>query len=241
MTYDIGRFGLDYFPCRYGASKVLFRGPRKSLSAPYVAFLGGSDTYGKFIEHPFPDLVERALGVPCVNLGCVNAGVDVFGQDPHIPDIAAQSRVTVVQVLNAQNMSNRLYTVHPRRNDRFLRPSSLLQTIYREVDFAEFSFNKHMLIRLHDISAERFETVLAELRQAWLSRMQLLLRRIGGRIVLLWLSDRRPDAPADLLANDPWFIGRAQLDALRADVSDLVEVIPSAAAQAQGTSGMVFA
>ncbi|MEL7098122.1 MAG: DUF6473 family protein, partial [Pseudomonadota bacterium] len=31
MSYDAGHGGLDYLPCRYGASKVLFRGPRKSL------------------------------------------------------------------------------------------------------------------------------------------------------------------------------------------------------------------
>lgn len=241
MTYDVGRLGLDYLPCRYGASKVLFRGPRRALDAPYIACLGGAETYGKFIETPFPDRLEQALGTTCVNLGCPNAGVDVFAQDAHLPDIAAEAQVTVIQVLPSQNMSNRLYSVHPRRNDRFLKPSTLLQTIYREVDFAEFNFNKHMLTRLSDISSERFETVKAELREAWLARMRMLVRRIAGKTVLLWLARRHPDEGRDALAGDPWFIGRPELEALRGDVTEVVEVVASPEAQSRGTEEMIFA
>ncbi len=36
--------------------------------------------------------------------------------------------------MGAQNLSNRFYAVHPRRNDRFLRASTLMKTIFREVD-----------------------------------------------------------------------------------------------------------
>ena len=47
MTYDAaGPAPLDYLPCRYGTSKLMFRGPRRRLEAPYIAFLGGPETYG---------------------------------------------------------------------------------------------------------------------------------------------------------------------------------------------------
>ncbi|MEM8576593.1 MAG: DUF6473 family protein [Pseudomonadota bacterium] len=241
MRYEPGRSGLDYLPCRYGASKVLFRGPKRPLDMPYIACLGGAETYGRFVERPFPDRLEDALGLPCVNLGCLNAGIDVFAQDPHVPDIAAGAQVTIIQVVPAQNMSNRLYAVHPRRNDRFLKPSVLLQTIYRDVDFAEFNFNKHMLMRLHDISAERFEAVKAELREVWVARMRMLLRRIGGKTVLLWLADRGPDTEADEMGSDPWFIGRAEIEAVRADVTEVVEVVASPEALTRSTEEMIFA
>jgi len=241
MSYDKGFGGLDYLPCRYGGSKVLFRGPRKTLDAPYVAVLGGTEAYGKFVEHPFPDLIEQATGTTSVNLGCMNAGIDVFTQDPYLLELASEARVTIVQVMGAQNMSNRLYTVHPRRNDRFVKPSALLQTIYREVDFAEFNFNRHMLQRLHEISAERFETVCEELRAAWVARMQHLLGRISGKTVLLWASTRTPDEPAPAFETDPWLIGRTHLDAIAPDVTDTVEVVFSRAAREAGTDGMVFA
>jgi hypothetical protein len=128
MTYyALGAGALDYLPCRYGTSKLLFRGPRRPLKEPYIAFLGGTETYGKFIANPFPELIEQSIGRTCVNLGCVNAGVDVFATDPQIVKIASGADVTVLQLMGAHNMSNRFYTVHPRRKDRFLKPSTLLQ------------------------------------------------------------------------------------------------------------------
>ena len=70
MTYIAsGRGIVDYLPCRYGESKLLFRGPKKDLSEPYIAFIGSTETYGKFIQTPFPALVEDAVGMPCVNFG----------------------------------------------------------------------------------------------------------------------------------------------------------------------------
>jgi hypothetical protein len=65
--------------------------------------------------------------------------------------------VTVVQVLAVQNLSNPYYTVHPRRNDRFLRASARLQNLYQDVDFTEFHFTRHMLQTLQMVSAPRFE------------------------------------------------------------------------------------
>lgn len=242
MTYDaLGAGALDYLPCRYGTSKLLFRGPRRPVKKPYLAFLGGTETYGKFIANPFLALVEQSLGRTCINLGCVNAGVDVFATDVQVTEMATQADVTVVQLMGAQNMSNRFYTVHPRRNDRFLKPSALLQAIYREVDFAEFSFNKHMLQHLHRQSPGRFETVVDELRQAWSARMRMLLGQIKGKIVLLWFADHTPDEL--LLAEqekDPWFVTRGMIEKVRPLATDVIEVVVSPAARAFGTKGMVF-
>ena len=78
MTYDVlGAGNLDYLPCRYGTSKLLFRGPRRPLKEPYIAFLSGTETYGKLITNPFPEPIEQSIGRTCVNLGRVTAGVDV--------------------------------------------------------------------------------------------------------------------------------------------------------------------
>ena len=70
---------------------------------------------------------------------------------------------TVIQIVSSpRNMSNRFYTVHPRRNDRFIKASALLQTIYREVDFSRVQFYQtHAeMQRLHEVVAERFLTIV---------------------------------------------------------------------------------
>ena len=224
---------------------MLFRGPRKRRDLPYLAFIGGTETYGKFIEKPFPTLVEKAMRQTCVNFGCVNGGIDAFVNDPTVMGICEEAELTVVQIMGANYLSNRFYSVHPRRNDRFLRASTVLQAIYQEIDFSEFSFTRHMLGALHATSLERFDTVVLELREAWLARMRNMLGQIGRRSILLWFSEDAmtdehwADRPGQLQV-DPLFVTASMIDELRPLVKDVVVVNPTERALSQGSRGMFF-
>ncbi|MEL7181342.1 MAG: DUF6473 family protein [Pseudomonadota bacterium] len=246
MKHDkIENGDLSYSPCRYGASRMLFRGPRKRLDLPYIAFIGGTETYGKFIEKPFPSLVEKAMRQTCVNFGCVNGGIDAFVNDPTVMGICSEADLTVVQVMGANYLSNRFYSVHPRRNDRFLRASTVLQAIYQDVDFSEFSFTRHMLGALHTKSIERFDTVVNELREAWMARMRNMLGQIGENVILLWfsedvMSDEHWSERAGQLQVDPLFITASMIDELRPMVKDVVVANPTERAVSQGSRGMFF-
>ncbi|MFY0597115.1 MAG: hypothetical protein JXQ85_11845 [Cognatishimia sp.] len=233
---------LDYLPCRYGSTRVDFRGPKKRLKGRYLAFLGGSETYGKFIPQPFPDLVERAIGLPCANFGLMNAGIDVFLSEPEVMAFAGRAEVTVIQILGAQNMSNRYYRVHPRRNDRFVTASALMRSVFHDVDFSEFNFTRHMLNDVSDLAAERFSFVREELRNAWCARMRILLERIPGQKVLLWFADHPPPLrlPQKQLGRDPLFVDSRMIDTLRPLVDGVAQVRLSDAAKRSGTKGMVF-
>lgn len=214
------------------------------METPYLAFVGGTETYGKFIEKPFAARVEEKIDTTCVNFGFPNAGIDAFAHDPFVVGATENAKITVVQVLGAQNMTNRFYAVHPRRNDRFVSASQMLQTIYREVDFADFHFNKHMLNRLMVVSPGRFEAVRAELQQAWLARMRLLLGQIKGKTILLWLSDHAPASngamDVETLGSDPLFVTREMMDEIAPHATKVVEVVASKESLAAGTDGMVF-
>lgn len=238
---DNTQVGLDYAPCRYGTSRTLFRGPAKSLEGTYVSVLGGTETYGRYVECPFPDLVEQHTGRTTVNFGCINAGLDVFVNDPVVMRACAQSAVTVVQIVGAQNMSNRFYSVHPRRNDRFLRASRQMTEIWPDVDFTEIHFTRHLLKTLRASSADQFERLRQELAEAWVARMRGLVRDVGGRVVLLWMSDRRPEDVVDMTAeHGPLFVTRDMLETLRPEVLDIVEVVAPEPYGAAETKGMVF-
>lgn len=237
--------GLTYAPCRYGMSRILFRGPRRRLDTPYLAFVGGTETFGKYIDRPFPALVEKDIGRTCVNFGTVNGGVDAFVNDPTIMAACHDADLTVVQVMGANFLSNRFYSVHPRRNDRFLRASTVLQAIYSDVDFSDFTFTRHMLGTLHALSSERFDIVVSELREAWVARMKNMLHQIGPKAVLLWfakqdLTDNHWNAGVNPLQADPLFITKSMIEQLRPLVKDVVEAKPSPIALQQGTKGMYF-
>lgn len=243
MSFEVsGARALADIPCRYGTSRLLVRGPRRSLRDPYIAFLGSSDTYGSFVMHPFVALAESEIGLTCVNLGCANAGVDALLNDPDVLDIAASAKLTVLQVSGAQNMSNALYRVHPRRNDRFLSASPTLRAIYPEVDFMDFHFNKHMLTTLHDLSADRFRAVRQEVQQAWLARMRLLLDRLGPQTQLLWLRRDTPDTGLSQagLGGDPLMITRSMLEELTKYSGGLIDVSVAPAGLSGDLDGMFF-
>ncbi len=242
-TIDGG--GLHYAPCRYGMSRIFFRGPKRRLDSPYISFIGGTETFGKFIDKPVPALVEKELGMTCVNLGCVNGGVDAFVNDPTIMGICNDAEITVVQIMGANYMSNRFYSVHPRRNDRFLRASTVMEAIYNDVDFADFTFTRHMLSTLHSLSPERFDIVVSELREAWVARMKNMLGQIGPRTVLLWFSktpmtDRPWDQHDNPLQVDPLFVTAEMVGELSHLVQDTVVANPTDVARAQGTKGMFY-
>ncbi len=228
-----GAAALDYFPCRYGHSKLLFRGPKRRLDGAYCTVLGGSETYGKYVRTPYPALVEAELGLPVVNFGYMNAGADLFLNEPAVMDACAGARVTVIQLLGAHNMSNRFYAVHPRRNDRFLRASQQMRSIFREVDFTQFHFTRHMLAELHNQSPDKFALLVEELKAAWVARMRQMLKSIGGKSVLLWLQQPATDG----LGPDPLLIDRLMVDAIRPFAHRVLEVAPD---PGSGTHGMEF-
>lgn len=243
MVYAFPGAGApDYFMGRYSESRILFRGPCRALDRPFIAVLGGTETFGKFIPQPYPALVEAATGIAMVNLGAVNAGPDLYLGDVGLRGIIARAEAVVIQVVGAQNLSNRFYQVHRRRNDRFLSASAELRGLYPEVDFTEFSFTRHMLSTLHRVSEARFSQVAAELRAVWSDRMHSLLLAAGGRAVLMWFSDHAPPQPRDAagLDRDPLLVDAGMIAALRPLCRAYVEAVASPGARALGLSGMAY-
>ncbi len=243
MVYEkLGDSSLNYDPCEYPGSKLLFRGPKRALDEDYVAFLGGTDTYGKFIADPFVNQIEQKLGMACVNFGWANAGVDVFLHDAGVLQAAQSARAVVFQVPCAQNMSNRFYSVHPRRNDRFVAPMALMREVFPEVDFSEFHFTRHMLQHLQSRAPDRFSMLRKELQTAWVSRMRLLLSKIENDVVLFWFSKRRPSQDNDSpdVSLDPALVTRPMIEAVCSHGVEVVEVFESPKAVASGTNGMVY-
>jgi len=243
MKFDrIEHGALDYCLYRHGRSKTLYRGPKPDFSGAYCAFVGSTETFGKFVADPFPDLLHKDLGIVCANFGAVNGGVEKYLKDPSVLLTCGGAQITVIGVMGAHNLSNRFYTVHPRFNDRFIKPSKILESLYHEVDFSEIHYTRHLLTTLQQADAIKFSIVIDELKQAWVSRMKSLLEMIESRTVLLWMSDHPPGEGLQQtgLGPDPLFVDQAMLDKISLHVTKVVEVIASPQAKAAGTQGMLF-
>jgi len=242
MNIETGPGRLNYHSCRYGSSKMLFRGPARRVRGDYIAFLGGSETFGRFIVTPFPDLVEDLTGMTAINLGCPRVGVDAYLNAPGLIDICSMAKVTVIQIMGAANMSNRFYTVDPRHNERFLRASKRLKELYPDIDFSKFQLTSEILTELAQHGSERLQTVRQELQCAWVARMRSLMSEIDGSKVLLWMADHAPYRAGDggTICRDPLFVDRAMLNAVKNDADVLVEVVGEPTEITAGRKRMIF-
>ena len=229
---------LDYRICRYGNSRMLYRGPKKRLNRDYVAFLGGSETYGKFVVSPYPEMLDDEIDVGCVNLGCNNGGIDAILQDESLLSICNRAKITVVQIMGATDISNRFYTVHPRRNDRFIQASAMMERLFPELDFMEFNFTKHLLSKAKAKHPDRFDLVVKSLQETWVRRMRRLVDRLDGRVVLLWMADF--ESPEKTIEQVPHFVTKRMIDLVKTRALAAVTVNFSDEVRSLGTEGMYF-
>jgi hypothetical protein len=156
--------------------------------------------------------------------------------------MASRASVAILQVPGAGNLSNRFYTVHPRRNDRFLRPMPELRALYPDLDLTEVHFTGHLLGLLHRTGPRRFETVAEELRARWAERMADLVARIAVPVVLLWAADRPPPAPGPAEPSaEPLLVDSGMLAAAGAAAAGVCEVVWSREACRSGLAGKAFA
>ncbi|MGR3463961.1 DUF6473 family protein [Limimaricola sp.] len=204
---------------RYAESRLEVRGPLRRIERGYIACPGGTETFGPGLEQPFPALLERGTGQPCVNLGTMNAGAGALLGDAALLAMCNGAERVVLQVTGAQGLSNRFYSVHPRRNDRFLRASAKLRALYPEIDFTDFCFVRHLLEALHRHDAGRFTVIRDELRVAWGMRMRSLIAQIGVPVTLVVLSARLRQGR---LGDDPLFVSPGMIEALRPLVRHIV-------------------
>ena len=235
-----GASALEYFPCRHGQSRLLFRGPKKRFENRHIVVLGGSRTYGKFVAAPYADLLKDGVGCQVVNLGCLNAGLDAFALDETLISIGRRADLVVLEIQAAIDITNRFYAVHPRRNDRFLQASKMMERLFPAADFTEFNFTRHMLKTLQKQWPDRIGLMMEDLQQSWVSRMGRLLDDLNGNVVLLWLADSTPPLAALDVDHAPEGVNRRMIEAVRAKAADYVEVVISDEIRNLGTEGMHY-
>lgn len=227
--YSIDDPLFDYKVYRFGRSRQIFRGPQADLRGRYVCFVGASHTFGRFADYPFPALVGARLEMKTLNLGAEGAGPGFFLADPDVLRAASDAPVCVVQAMCATAISNRMFTVRPRRNLRLHAVSELLRGIYPDVDFDRFAFVRPMLRHLHGLDPMRFRMVENEMKNAWIGRTQTLLNAIETRTVLFWFAQRAPDevVPEDdpEVSAYPLFVDRAMVETVRGAADGYVEVV----------------
>ncbi len=223
---DVTENKIDYQQYRFGRAQQRFRGPRPDLSKPYIACIGGSEVYGKFVRDPFSQIIQNNLGMPVANWGTPGAGPSFFLKDPVVLEACSNAKICIISAMGAVAMSNRLYSVFKRRNSRLRTVSPMLRGIYPDVDFSQIRYAHNLLRKLHREDPAKFTILIVELQQAWVARMRELLDDIETTKVLLWMSSRSPDDDAgpertENFVKFPAFVNRDMFE----EIAPLVDVV----------------
>ena len=217
----------EYFS--YGKSRLRFRGPFRDPNAVDVTVMGGTEIFGKFVNRPISELLEGELARPVANLGVVNAGPDTFLSDPATTELCVRARVNVLQIMGAHGLSNAYYSVHQRRNDRFVSAHEKLRNLFPYADFSDCNFTRHLLHKLRRQCRERYAIVVDELRRTWMAKMIELIGRVGEPMILLWISDHAPDSSNDRCpdpsSGDPLLVTSEMVEQLASTCHGYVEVV----------------
>lgn len=209
---------FDYQVYRFGEKQQLYRGPVPDLRGRYIAYLGATATFGRFVERPFAQVVAEETGLAALNLGADGAGPGFFLQDADVLQLVEGAALCVLEVMGADAISNRMYSVRPRRNARLHTVSDLLRGIYPELDLDDIGQVSRLLAVLSQVDEQRFRLVENEIKNAWIGRTLTLIGTLTVPVILLWLSERQPgeavmDEAEPHFLKAPHFVDAAMVEA----------------------------
>ena len=85
-----------------------FRGPAFDRRRPYVACIGGAQTFGRFCTRPYPAYLSGLCDFQFLNLGVGGAGPRLF-DTPRYLGYLNNAEFVIVQVLAGRSESNSLF------------------------------------------------------------------------------------------------------------------------------------
>ena len=196
------------------------RGPIAALGYDAAVCIGAAQTFGRFVERPFPAILQQELDAPFINCGLGGVGPR-FWLRPDLVTVLNKTRLVVVQVMSGRSASNHLFD-NATRGDL---EGTLIESGER-MRFEEF------LTRLIN-TADRAEIqrVVQRTREDYARSMRQLGAALNVPTVLLWLSRRPPrytpkwDSASGVMNTFPQLIDDAVVDDIRGSFDDYVECI----------------
>ena len=229
---------VDYQLYQLPGTELKFRGPPSTLSpSEFVSCLGAAQTFGCFVEQPYPLLLQKQLGVPTLNLGYGGAGPQFFNRHPELIEVVNRGRLAIVQVMSGRSEDNSRFAsggleLLTRRADGKQMSAdaawrSVLEARYLWKRFPVGKSIARWLCRTWGTADAR--RLLQETRQNWIENYKLLLGAFRVPTVLLWFSKRTPefhDSFEDLhefMGVYPQFVSREMVEQIASHADHFVE------------------
>lgn len=212
---------VDYHVYPLAGTELSFRGPQpQSLnSQQYFVCLGAAQTFGCFCERPYPNLLEKWLNFPVLNLAHGGAGPYFFLKHSGVFDYINQAKFAVIQVMSGRSESNALLSSEGveqltlNSNGQYLGA----EPAYRKI--------------LEEYEPDYIKMIIAETRLNWVQHFQILLQQIKVPKILFWFSQRQPNYQESyqnvygLFGNFPHLINTEMIEKIKPYCDAYIECI----------------
>lgn len=158
----------------------VFRGPAVRGSR-YIACVGAAQTFGRFVESPFPTILGHRLGIEVLNLGSGGAGPAFHGSNDALLSYINRAAIVVVQVMSARSASNSLF------HNKYHGAWGIRLTDGLQMSAADFFSD------LLQTQPDQARSVVRETRSNYVRDMVRLLSAISPPKILLWFATRAPN------------------------------------------------
>jgi hypothetical protein len=228
---------VDYHMYELPGTGLQFRGPAPPLleSKAYFTCVGAAQTFGCFVEQPFPRLLSERLGMTALNLGYGGAGPEFFARHESLARYISGGRFAIIQVMSGRSQSNSLFDTGgleyvTRRSDGVRLAAA---TAYERVLSGPRGVRR--LPWLGDVvrraNAARLKRVVEETRAAWIDSYRALFAQITVPKLLFWFSTRDPEHVDDyrsipaVFGEFPQLVNREMVAEVRRLCDDYVECV----------------
>lgn len=220
----------DYRYTKVPGAEVVARGPLPAGLAEgrFISYLGGAQTLGRFVQRPYPSLIEAETGWSALNLGFGGGKPEFYLNAQGALDVVNAGACAVVQVMSARGSPNSIIRA-VRNENNFVRYHGRNGGEATDELFVDHAYRR----LLREESPETITKCLQETREAWVRDMSQLLNAIRVPKLLLWFSVRTPHYVADtrelaaFLGPYPQFVDEAMLERLRPLADRYVECVSS--------------
>jgi MoaA/NifB/PqqE/SkfB family radical SAM enzyme len=205
-----------------GVAPYGFRGPSPGGKIPkdFVSCIGAAQTFGRFVEHPYPALLQQKIAeLPVLNLGLPGAGPAAYLLSPSIIELVNNGNSAIIQIFSGRSASNRHFKSSGFSNGK------------RISDGADISALNAFIEIYQNYTLDQIKDIVEETTVNWLADFKVLLEQIRVPKILLWFSVKAPpqthnlESRESLLGSFPHLVTQELLTDLTPYAQKYVEVI----------------
>lgn len=215
----VDRHVFDYNMYFIEDGRIGLRGPKNYFGqGDYLVFSGAAQTFGRFVLHPFPELVGRFSRKQTLNLGFSGAGPEFYLKRPALIKLIANSELHFLQAMSARSVSAGIFECQGNNGVlRFLDGPRKDQT---------FLAAEAYQLLLKEYGNQAYQEQVEQAQSRWVELNRELITSTTVPTYLVWVSSKpigENISATSAVGEFPHFVTQDMIDEIRKICVDIVD------------------